>query len=715
MNQSQIYFNKYKQYKDLYCLQGGDDPKIYRKYKMYKHLHKKNAGARGIVRSSSFVKTDREIKDSVDHVQRKLDELTSSIQKFYSDHNTQMPSLADENISDDELDNIMEETSSRAIFFETKWLFKSRIDREHKLKESLRKQFPDVLIAKLTDKIDDYIKAKEEEAETLEPPMPISITHFKQKYLDFSPLTYLDASGHAITGPPIPEVRMDQIENPLHKSKKQKANDFFLASSIALTDRKSRRPSNFNCKTVTRKGNPQKDIWTDISIGISKRKGDFFPTIVGVDGSITGSPVFIDGFWDIPDRALTKPTVRHRVNLHLITAKPNPNDGEDWIEDKKILDIAFTDHDQKKKFLNKIIFNGSQPMYYSDLLGHYDHNKFRKILDVARADSTQHNIEANIQNIKKLLIDRELEKINQAKERLGSDFKEKSDTFTRETRQTLNDITEHIKQLKRTSQQHIEDTQSRADRAIELSGNEKDRLQQQLNESQNELEATQTKLDKEQTSLRQKIGQITSLEASNASLQSQLKESKAATREAERRLNKIRGERETSIERKVSVRVNAKTVAMTASWERERRKRASEILEANRKVTALEEQITLLKQEKDAIQVKLNECEHKLLRTDEEKIAAYREHAAANDWNCPITMKLMKDPVVAPDDKTYERVAIEQWFAQNPLPGTRSPMTNEVLHTQNLRENTKMKRAIQDWCRTTDPPFDECVEQGYIR
>ena len=53
-----------------------------------------------------------------------------------------------------------------------------------------------------------------------------------------------------------------------------------------------------------------------------------------------------------------------------------------------------------------------------------------------------------------------------------------------------------------------------------------------------------------------------------------------------------------------------------------------------------------------------------------------------SDLECPISHTLMvDDPVVAADGITYERVAIEQWFAKSMADSgvVRSPMNNEIL------------------------------------
>lgn len=55
---------------------------------------------------------------------------------------------------------------------------------------------------------------------------------------------------------------------------------------------------------------------------------------------------------------------------------------------------------------------------------------------------------------------------------------------------------------------------------------------------------------------------------------------------------------------------------------------------------------------------------------------------------CPITLTLFRDPVLAQDGHTYERVAIESWIKRT---GT-SPITNQPLESEHLYPN----RAIQE-------------------
>ena len=61
------------------------------------------------------------------------------------------------------------------------------------------------------------------------------------------------------------------------------------------------------------------------------------------------------------------------------------------------------------------------------------------------------------------------------------------------------------------------------------------------------------------------------------------------------------------------------------------------------------------------------------------------------DFYCPITGELMKDPVSEPDGHTYERNAIEKWIMDK---GT-SPMTRKYIGTDDLKPNLTLKKSIE--------------------
>ena len=60
---------------------------------------------------------------------------------------------------------------------------------------------------------------------------------------------------------------------------------------------------------------------------------------------------------------------------------------------------------------------------------------------------------------------------------------------------------------------------------------------------------------------------------------------------------------------------------------------------------------------------------------------------------CPMTLSLMKDPVIAADGKSYERSAIEGWFCRGKVT---SPLTNEKFVTAKLYPNINLRSAIEE-------------------
>lgn len=63
-----------------------------------------------------------------------------------------------------------------------------------------------------------------------------------------------------------------------------------------------------------------------------------------------------------------------------------------------------------------------------------------------------------------------------------------------------------------------------------------------------------------------------------------------------------------------------------------------------------------------------------------------------DDCLCPISFAPMVDPVMAADDHSYERAAIQDWFER----GNRtSPMTGAALRSSELRPNVAMRKLIE--------------------
>ncbi|KAK2488915.1 hypothetical protein MC885_007680 [Smutsia gigantea] len=65
-----------------------------------------------------------------------------------------------------------------------------------------------------------------------------------------------------------------------------------------------------------------------------------------------------------------------------------------------------------------------------------------------------------------------------------------------------------------------------------------------------------------------------------------------------------------------------------------------------------------------------------------------------DEFICPITRELMKDPVIASDGYSYEKEAMENWISKKKRT---SPMTNLVLSSVVLTPNRTLKMAINRW------------------
>jgi hypothetical protein len=76
------------------------------------------------------------------------------------------------------------------------------------------------------------------------------------------------------------------------------------------------------------------------------------------------------------------------------------------------------------------------------------------------------------------------------------------------------------------------------------------------------------------------------------------------------------------------------------------------------------------------------------------------------EFLCPITLEVMRDPVLCDDGHSYERTTILRWLATNPTsPTTRSPMSIATV-----RPNYALKAAIERWQRN----YPSAPPAGYI-
>ncbi|NXX75723.1 WSDU1 protein, partial [Urocolius indicus] len=85
---------------------------------------------------------------------------------------------------------------------------------------------------------------------------------------------------------------------------------------------------------------------------------------------------------------------------------------------------------------------------------------------------------------------------------------------------------------------------------------------------------------------------------------------------------------------------------------------------------------------------------NKLLKKIEELRMKLMPVPIPDEFLCPITRELMKDPVIAADGYSYEKEAMENWLSSN---RRSSPMTNLPLPSLLLTPNRTLKMAITGW------------------
>ncbi|KAK3409996.1 hypothetical protein EUGRSUZ_J02058 [Eucalyptus grandis] len=74
-----------------------------------------------------------------------------------------------------------------------------------------------------------------------------------------------------------------------------------------------------------------------------------------------------------------------------------------------------------------------------------------------------------------------------------------------------------------------------------------------------------------------------------------------------------------------------------------------------------------------------------------------------DDFRCPISLELMKDPVIVSTGQTYERSCIEKWLEEGH--GT-CPKTQQTLANTTLTPNYVLRSLIAQWCEANgiEPP-----------
>ena len=78
------------------------------------------------------------------------------------------------------------------------------------------------------------------------------------------------------------------------------------------------------------------------------------------------------------------------------------------------------------------------------------------------------------------------------------------------------------------------------------------------------------------------------------------------------------------------------------------------------------------------------------------------------EFLCPISKKLMRDPVIASDGHTYERANIEAYLKQN----NKSPVTGEPMQHSYVVPNISLKQRIDEFIRQNKHKMEETEQEG---
>ncbi|KAJ8766080.1 hypothetical protein K2173_020596 [Erythroxylum novogranatense] len=115
----------------------------------------------------------------------------------------------------------------------------------------------------------------------------------------------------------------------------------------------------------------------------------------------------------------------------------------------------------------------------------------------------------------------------------------------------------------------------------------------------------------------------------------------------------------------------------------------------------------LLKKLKDYVQMDIPEAD----TSDAEKVLIkHRSPVIPDDFRCPISLELMKDPVIVSTGQTYERSCIQKWLdaGHKTCPKTQ----HTLLHTA-LTPNYVLKSLIALWCESNGVELPK--QQGACR
>ncbi|XP_042493088.1 U-box domain-containing protein 14-like [Macadamia integrifolia] len=107
-----------------------------------------------------------------------------------------------------------------------------------------------------------------------------------------------------------------------------------------------------------------------------------------------------------------------------------------------------------------------------------------------------------------------------------------------------------------------------------------------------------------------------------------------------------------------------------------------------------EEMTMLLKKVKDCVLMGYPEAD---TSESEKSLVQHRSPVIPDDFRCPISLELMKDPVIVSTGQTYERPCIQKWLDAG---HKTCPKTQQTLVHTTLTPNYVLKGLIAQWCES---------------
>ncbi|KAJ1297754.1 hypothetical protein BS78_01G401000 [Paspalum vaginatum] len=117
----------------------------------------------------------------------------------------------------------------------------------------------------------------------------------------------------------------------------------------------------------------------------------------------------------------------------------------------------------------------------------------------------------------------------------------------------------------------------------------------------------------------------------------------------------------------------------------------------------VEKMAMLLKKIKEFVQTQDPEMSTQASATDISQKDDSKSPVIPDDFRCPISLDLMKDPVIVATGQTYERGCIERWLEAG---HDTCPKTQQKLPNKSLTPNYVLRSLIAQWCEANgiEPP-----------